>query len=481
MRVISRSILFRAVLGAWVLAGAPESGAAQQPRPGGTSARVDELVERYRVARNIPGIAVAVVRKGTVIKAKGYGLANLELEAPVTPRTLFGLGSISKQFTATAIMQLVEEGRVQVDDPITRYVDSLPPHWSRITVRQLLTHTSGLPEEHWRPSFVEFDRFEHGQLDVLRTIFADSLEFPPGGGWAYRNSAYRLLGMIIERASGQSYWTWLETRIFRPLGMTATRSSDPKSIIPNRAKGYGRERGRVVNREAVTESAAFSEGALMSSVLDLARWDSSLYRLPVLGEKSLGQMWTPVTLNDGSTRPYGFGWVVAPTNGLRTVSHGGSLPGFTTQISRYVAKGLTVIVLTNSEWSQPSRLSAAIAGLYEPELALKPDSVIADADPTFSTTARSLLEELARGKLDRTRLTPEANDDWPPEAVHNAAALLQRLGAVTRFELIRRDEYGDVIRRRFRVRVERGVLVFILTTDRSGLLRGVELEEAVLD
>ncbi len=454
--------------------------AAQPARAGAASARVDELVEHYRRARQIPGIAVAVARNGVVIKAKGYGVANLELSAPVNPRTLFGLGSISKQFTATAIMQLVEEGRVRLDDPIIRYVDSLPPHWAAITVRQLLTHTSGLPEEKWLPTFVEFDRHEYRQLDVLRTIIADSLDSAPGAKWAYRNSGFRLLGMIIERASGESYWTWLDRRIFAPLGMTATRSSDPKTIIPNRAKGYGRERGRIVNREAVTESAAFSEGALMSSVIDLARWDSSLYRPTFLSQTSLDQMWTPVTLTDGRTEPYGFGWALGPTNGLRTVSHGGSLPGFTTMLSRYVATGLTVIVLTNAEWSGPARLAGAIAGLYDPALAPRPDSAIADPHAEFSAGLRGVVEGLARGELDRARFAPGAADDWSAEAVRETARLIGRLGGVRRLDLVQRDEYPGVVVRRYRVRLDRGDLEVTVVADRAGLYQTLSVEEAVL-
>ena len=162
---------------------------------------------------------------------------------------------------------------------------------------------------------------------MLRTIFQDSLQFAPGASWAYRNSAYRLLGMIIERVSGESYWTFIDRRIFQPLGMTSTRGSDPKTIIPNRAKGYGRERGRTVNRDAVAESAAFSEGALISTVLDLARWDSSLYHPRILSQQSLDRMWTPVTLNDGATRPYGFGWGLGPTNGCGPSATAGASPG----------------------------------------------------------------------------------------------------------------------------------------------------------
>jgi CubicO group peptidase (beta-lactamase class C family) len=462
------------------LAASTQATAAQQAERASASAAVDRLVERYRTGRKIPGITLAVVRNGHVIKAKGYGSADLELGTSVTPAFRFGLGSITKQFTATAIMMLAEEGRLTVDDPISKYVDSLPPHWSRITLRQLLTHTSGIPEERWLPNFVEFDRVEHEHLDVLRTVFNDSLQFAPGGSWAYRNSAYRLLGMAIERVSGESYWTFLDRRIFKPLGMTSTRSSDPKTIIPNRSKGYGRERGRIVNRDAVAESAAFSEGALISTVLDLARWDSSLYRPSILSQKSLDQMWTPVVLNDGSTRPYGFGWAVAPTHGQRTISHTGSLPGFVTAISRFVSKGLTVIVLTNAEWSESGQLATAVAGLYEPELAPKPEPAITDPDPAFTSEMESLLVRLARGELERDRLVPDEREDWPDEVVADAAQLMGRLGGMPQLELLTKNVFGESVRRVYRVRLDRGTARLTVTSDKTGLLSQLDLRESLL-
>jgi CubicO group peptidase (beta-lactamase class C family) len=452
---------------------------AQSPASG-PSVRTDALVERYRQRRGVPGIAVAVVRNGRVIKARGYGFANLELSAPVTRRTRFGLGSISKQFTATAIMQLVEEGKVGLEEPTARYLDSLPSHWAPITVRQLLTHTSGLPEERWLPSFVEFDRHEHRQLDVLRTIFADSLEFAPGSSWAYRNSAYRLLGMIVERVSGQSYWSFLDHRIFRLLGMTATRSSDPRTLIPDRAKGYGRERGRIVNRDAVTESAAFSEGALMSSVLDLARWDSTLYSPTILRQETLDRMWTPVTLTDGTTRPYGLGWVVGAVNGIRTVSHGGSLPGFVTQISRHVGKRLTVIVLTNAEWASPQRLAGAIAGLYQPELAPRPEPAIEDPDPGFALTVRAIVEELARGELDRGRLTEEGAEELPADAVEALARVVRPLGSPRTVDLLERQVFGEQVWRRYRITLDRNSVLVTVLADRAGRVSVLDLEEAIV-
>ena len=457
----------------------PASTFVRQVHGDSSGARVDQLVERYRVGRKIPGMAVAVVRNGRVIKAQGYGSADLELGTPVTPAFRFGLGSISKQFTSTAIMQLAEEGRLTVDDPVSKYVDSLPPHWSRLTLRQLMTHTSGLPEERWLPNFVEFDRVEHQQLDVLRTIFKDSLQFTPGGGWAYRNSAYRLLGMVIERVSGESYWSFLDKRIFRPLGMTSTRGSDPKTIIPNRSKGYGRERGRIVNRDAVAESAAFSEGALISTVLYLARWDSSLYQPSILSRKSLDQMWTPVVLNDGTTRPYGFGWALGPTNGQRTISHGGSLPGFVPAINRFVTKGLTVIVLTNAEWSEPGQVATAIAGLYEPELAPRPEPAITDPDPAFTGQMQRLLLQLAKSELDRSKLAKDESEDWPPDAVADAAQILRGIGATPRLELLSRNVFGESVRRVYRVGLDGGTARLTVTSDKAGMLTQLDLRESL--
>lgn len=261
--------------------------------------------------------------------------------------------------------------------------------------------------------------------------------------------------------------------------MTATRSSDPKSLIPHRARGYGKERGRVVNRDAVTESAAFSEGALMSSVLDLARWDSSLYHPRVLTPASLDQMWTPVTLTDGKSYPYGFGWMVAPTNGLRTVGHGGSLPGFLTNFSRFVAKGLTVVVLGNAEWADPAALAQAIAGIYEPELAPKPPAAIDDPDPGFSAGIRALADGLGRGELDLSRLAPDARDEWSAGAVNEAAALLRRSGRIRQFELVERLDRGDLARRRYRMVMDRGALVLTVLTRGTDPLLSLTLEEAL--
>jgi len=310
---------------------------------------LDQYIDRVLAEQGVPGMSVAVLRGGEILLAKGYGFASLEPRAPATAQSLYGLGSISKQFAATAVMMLVQDGDVSLDSPINRYVPNLPDSWSEVTVRHLLTHTSGIKEEVWEGGVFEFDRNEHVQFEVLRTAFGP-LDSAPGERWAYSNAGYRLLGMLIEEVSRESVWDFFDRCIFQPIGMNATRNSDPGTVITHRARGYGRsafgaESGALVNREPVTASAAFTQGALMSSVIDMAKWDAALLTEQVLPRKLLEQMWTPVVLHDGTEYPYGFVWDLSPTNGKATVSHGGGLPGYRTYIMRVMDPGFPL-------WSQ---------------------------------------------------------------------------------------------------------------------------------
>jgi D-alanyl-D-alanine carboxypeptidase len=328
---------------------------------------VDEYVHSQMSDQRIPGLSLAVVRAGKLVLAKGYGKASLELDAPATAATLYGLGSVSKQFTAAAIMLLVEAGKLRLDDHVTNYFAWLPREWGNVTVRHLLTHTSGIRMEEWKDGLIEFDRFEHNQEEIVKTAFGPMLA-EPGEKFNYSNVGYRLLGMLIERVSGQSYWDFLSEHIFRQIGMDATRNSDPRTVILNRARGYGISGDKYENREPVTASAAFSQGALISSVLDMVKWDAALNSEALLKKTSLEQMWTPVRLNDGTTYPYGFGWFLRPVQGHKTVAHGGQLPGFSTFIWRFMDDKLTVIALANCESADTGQIALGVAGLYVPAL-----------------------------------------------------------------------------------------------------------------
>ncbi|HWH68810.1 MAG TPA: serine hydrolase domain-containing protein, partial [Candidatus Sulfotelmatobacter sp.] len=299
--------------------------------------------------------------------AKGYGKASVELDAPATPATMYALASVSKQFTAAAILLLVQDGKIGLNDPLTNYFSWAPKEWSEVRVRHLLTHTSGIREEVHKGDFLEWERQEHNQEEVVRSAFGPLLA-RPGEQFRYSNTGYRVLGMLIEKASGQSYWDFLEHRIFRPLGMAATRNSDPETVIPNRARGYGVSDGRLINRDPVTASSAFAQGALMSSVLDLAKWDAALNSEVLFKQSSLQEMWAPVRLNDGTTSNYGFGWFLKPVNHHTAVAHGGDMPGFTAFIWRFLDDQLTVVVLSNCDSANTARIGLGVAGLYVPAL-----------------------------------------------------------------------------------------------------------------
>jgi CubicO group peptidase (beta-lactamase class C family) len=234
-------------------------------------------------------------------------------------------------------------------------------------VRHLLTHTSGIREEEHQGDFLEWERKEHNQEEIVRTAFGPVLA-RPGEKFRYSNTGYRVLGMLIEKVSGQSYWDFLEQRVFHPMGMTATRNSDPRTVIPNRARGYGYSDGRLINRDPVSASAAFSDGALISSVLDMVKWDAALNSEGLLKKTSLEEMCAPVRLGDGTTSNYAFGWYLRPINKHRAVGHGGDMPGFASFIWRFIDDRLTVIVLSNCETAETARIGLGVAGLYVPAL-----------------------------------------------------------------------------------------------------------------
>ena len=340
------------------------------------SAKVDVYVNGEMRAEKIPGMALAIVRDGKMVKAQGYGLANIELDVPVKPETIFQTGSVGKQFTATAVMMLVEDGKIRLDDPVGKYLPRTPASWNKITVRSLLTHTSGIAD-YESDSLTKKDaafinlRNDYTEDELFAKLSGLPLDFPPGSKWSYSNSGYLLLGILIHKVTGQFYGDVLQERIFRPLGMTSTRIISEADIIPNRAAGYRLVNGEIKNQEWVSPTLnTTADGALYTNVPDMAKWDAALYTDKLLGKGSLDQMWSAVRLNDGKTAPYGFGWEVTEVNGHRLIEHGGAWQGFTTQISRYVDERFTVIVLTNldSEHSQPDKIAHAVAALYNPAL-----------------------------------------------------------------------------------------------------------------
>jgi len=327
---------------------------------------VDEVAQAVRVEiehQRIPGLALLVARNGEPIRAEGYGLANVELSVPVKPETLFQSGSVGKQFTATAVMMLVEAGKLGLNDPLTKFFPQAPAWWAHVTVGELLSHTAGFTDY---PK--DFDlRKDYTEEQLLKIVEAIPPAYPPGMRWSYSNLGYLTLGILIHRVTGEFYGDFIQQRIFKPLNMSTARIISEADIIPNRSSGYRLENGHLKNQEWVSPTVnTTADGSLYFSILDLAKWDAALYSEALLKKPSLQQMWTVTKLRDGKPNSghYGFGWFIESRNGHRVVEHEGQWQGFETQISRYPDDGLTVVVLTNLGSAKPQRIADAVAGIY---------------------------------------------------------------------------------------------------------------------
>jgi CubicO group peptidase (beta-lactamase class C family) len=341
--------------------------------PAAWSDEVDDVVIKSMNGQKIPGLSLGVVRDGKVLKACGYGLANVEHQVPARRETVYQSGSVGKQFTAAAVMMLVEQGKLKLDEPIRTYLPETPDSWKAVTVRHLLTHTGGTPR-HYNDVDVRKDYTEDQRL---RMAFKHPLEFAPGEKMRYSNTGYMLLGILVSKVSGKFYGDFLKQHVFDPLGMRTARIISETDIVPNRAAGYRFVKGELKNQEWVSETVnTTGDGSLYLSVDDLIQWDAALYTEKLLKKYALARMWTPAVTNDGKSTSYGFGWYIESVNGHKLVHHGGSWQGFTACIRRYVDDRLTVIVLTNlasagdsgDPGAEPQKIAAGVAAIYEPAL-----------------------------------------------------------------------------------------------------------------
>jgi CubicO group peptidase (beta-lactamase class C family) len=324
---------------------------------------VAEYVKAEMERQHIPGLALLVTRDGKVVRSEGFGLANVELQVPVKPETIFQSGSVGKQFTATAVMMLVEVGKIGLNDPLTKYFPEAPPSWKNVTVRELLSHTGGFGDY---PKDFNF-RKDWTEPQLLKLVESIPLAYPPGTKWEYSNLGYLTLGILIHRVSGEFYGDFLRQRIFQPLGMQATRIISEADIVPNRAAGYRLVKGELKNQEWVAPAMnTTADGSLYFSIVDLSRWDAALYEGKLLKRSSFDLMWTPVKLKNGQSNKagYGFGWFIEERNGHRCIHHDGSWQGFETAIDRYVDDRLSVVALTNLAGAKPGEITKHVAEMY---------------------------------------------------------------------------------------------------------------------
>jgi len=364
--------------------------------------KVDRVVNQQMLANKIPGVSLAVLRKGKIILLKSYGLANVEHQVPVKPATIFQSGSMGKQFTAAAVMLLVQENKLSLDGKISKYFPGVPATWKDITIRNLLTHTSGLGDY---PPEIDLKR-DYTEGELLASFKKAPLDFQPGSSWNYSNVGYVILGILIRKITGEYYGDFIRKRIFRPLQMTTARVISEADIVPNRAAGYRLVNGELKNQDWVSPSTnSTADGSLYFSILDLVKWDAALYTDKPLTQASRNKIWTAARLRDGTTKDYGFGWHLGEYHGQPLVFHGGAWQGFKTFIIRFLDTELTIIFLANSWETRDFKFARGLASSFYPAFALPDVKTISDLDPKTTSLVRRALMQVALRKLDEQLFT----------------------------------------------------------------------------
>ena len=445
--------------------------------PAARADAVDDYIQAEMKKQNIPGLSLAVVKDGKVVKAQGYGLANVELRVPATADTVYEIGSVTKQFTAAAILMLVEQGKVGLDDTVGKYVEGTPDAWKAVTVRHLLTHTSGIKSYTGLPDFRKMTVLPTTKEELVRLMAGHPLEFAPGAKWAYNNTGYFLLGLVIEKAGAKPYADFLREHIFTPLGMTSTRVNDESAVIANRASGYSRDKGALRNADAISMTWPYAAGAIVSTVTDLAKWDAALNTERLLKKGSRDAMWTRVKLNDGKESDYGFGWSVGQVRGRRNLSHGGGIPGFSAFLSRFPEDGWTVVVLTNQDnGANPGAIARGVAGRYVAALAPVAAAPIEDKEPQVTALVKSVYEQAARGKVDAARFTPELAQIGETQLKQGLKEFLQNLGPLQSIALVERRDEGDNRLYRYRLAYKDAALLTLCTLNKEGKIAGLSVQ-----
>ncbi len=398
---------------------------------------IDDYIQTQMRWLNLPGLSVAVVRDGKIIKAKGYGFANLETRTRATPNTVYKLASVSKQFIAAGILLLVEGGKLGLDDRVNRYLDDCPESWREITVRQLLTHTSGIVRE--APGFDVLKM--QPDTEVIKSAYTVPLRFAPGSRWAYSNVNYYCLAEIIHRIAGKPWGQFLSERLFAPTGMSATRTTTTTDIVVHRANGYTSQDKGWVNAEVWL--ALRPSGAFLSTVLDLAKWDRALYSDAILNASSRNSMWSPVRLTDGTTFGYGFGWFVDTVKGHKRVHHSGGVPGFACEFERFVDDRLTVILMTNVDNRDLEDVAVNVAAHYVPALEAGSEQFVVDPEPQTTARFKAIVVGLTKGTLDTGLFTPQLGARLVSDIKSGAFNDLGSFGPIRTFALVEyKNEVG---------------------------------------
>jgi D-alanyl-D-alanine carboxypeptidase len=433
-------------------------------------AKLDKYLESQITQKKTPGLSVAVVQKGRVVYAKGFGKANLENDVEANASTVYRIASVTKQFTATMIMQLANEGKLKLDDPFQTILPGMPKAWSKVTIKNLLNHTSGIKSYTDVPSIIEFDLMKPSSpAGIIKKVINSKLDFEPGTSWKYNNSGYVLLGMIIEKLDNKPYAEALKSRILTPLGMSQTYFVNEKAIVPHRAQGYSSIKGGFEHANYMSMDWPYAAGSIESTVLDMAKWDEALYGNKILPQALLKEMWTKTKISGKIEKDYGYGWEIGSLNGTPIIEHNGGIYGFSAEIKRAPSKGITVIILTNVDQGiDPTSVTTEVMVTMEPSL--KAQELVAEKDKDLAKTStdRKIFQSIIDGTFDRETLNSEFAKVLTPAALVDAKKQLSVLGDITKFEFVKEIEDGDTISRLYKVSLGSTDVKYMISKDPKG-------------
>lgn len=430
-----------------------------------TAADIDSYVQDQMNRQHIPGLTLLVASNGTPILQKGYGLANVEQHQAAGADTIYHIGSVTKQFAAAGIMLLVQDGKLSLDQHIAQLFPTAPASWKDITVRQLLHHTAGFPRDYQDALASVYDPQHDYTLDELVSLMGTiPLAAPPGQVHSYSNLGYFLVGLVIEKVSGRSYFDFLQQRIFTPLGMRTAALVTAPSTPGTEASGYDWDNGWLPDNTLLPGDDG-AEGGLRMSAPDLAKWDAALYGERILSRQSRDAMWAPAILNDGSTVTYGTGWELDSINHHPYVWHNGHTQGFHTQFERHYLEGLTVIVLSNLGDALPERIAAGIVARINPALAWQ---TVPDPQPQVGALARSLIDDVLANTFHPQRYTGEEAARLAGGAFATYAGAAAGFGPLERFGLVDSTSNNGVTTYRYLLKSHTDSALLLLQLDATG-------------
>lgn len=438
--------------------------------------QVDSLVNAEMKSQRIPGLSLVVVRDGKIEYVKGYGYSNLEHKVLVKPETIFQAGSVGKQFTAFAVMLLVQDGKMSLDDKLTKYFPDAPSGWDSITVRNLLNHTSGFGDYTNNLNY----RANYTEDSLYKEFKKRPLIFKAGEKQRYSNMGYATLGIIMSKAAGKFYGDYLKERVFMPLGMTTARIITEEDIIPNRAAGYRLLNDSIKNQEWVSPTLnTTADGSMYVTALDMAKWEAGLNAGKLLKKEYYDMMWAPTQLKDGKIEPYGFGWSMDSVNGKLILEHNGSWQGFECTIKRYPEKKIAVVAFANLKRANTYKISTRVLRTYQPELSIASLKTVKDTEPGITKLVNEFINNVAEKKLRSDQFTTELALELMDSTMQvKGSEYFNLKGKFLKSELLSRKELGNDIREyRYRLLFSKEIMGLMIQFNKENKIVDLQTSE----